>query len=79
MKQPETLAEEIKLLHNDTFETRLGTIACSLSTFSAGDFPARTKNSDKGSRTVITTAGHFIELYAFPLQTDWLAEADMAV
>jgi hypothetical protein len=79
VKQPETLAEERKLIHNDTFETRLGSIECSLSTLSTGTFPVRTKNSDKGSRTVITTAGHFIEMYSFPLQTDWLAEADMSV
>jgi hypothetical protein len=70
---------DIQLIHNDTFETKLGSLSCSLSSNVIGSFPARSTPSDKGSRTVITTAGHFIEMYAFPLQTDWLAQADMSV
>jgi hypothetical protein len=76
MALPET---EIQLIHSNTFETKLGSLSCALTSDAAGAFPARSTPSGKGSRTVITTAGHFIEMYAFPLQTDWLAEADMSV
>ena len=68
-----------KTVHTDSFETKLGLLTCTLFSNAEELFTGRSTPSGKGSRTVITTAGHFVEMYAFPLQTDWLAEADMSV